>query len=96
MPDRSWKEYDEVFVKRGEILLDMDFIDSWPGELSRMNYGKTGKPFEYPESFLAMLAVVHAYLLPYRKLEGFTRALTKHVGGLDASDYTRLHQITPV
>jgi len=27
MPDRNWKEYNEALVKRGEILLDMDFID---------------------------------------------------------------------
>lgn len=52
--------------------------------------GKVGKPFEYPESFLAMLAFVHAYLLPYRQLEGFTRALTRHVDELDAPDYTSI------
>jgi len=90
MPDRNWKEYNEALVRRGEILLDMDFIDSWPDELAKMNEGKVGKPFVYPESFLAMLAVVHAYLLPYRQIEGFTRALTKHVDGLDAPDYTSI------
>ena len=30
---RSWREYDEALVRRGEILLDMDFIDTWPDEL---------------------------------------------------------------
>lgn len=90
MADRNWKEYNEALVRRGEILLDMDFIDSWPDELARMNEGKVGKPFEYPESFLTMLAVVHAYLLPYRQLEGFTRALTRHVDGLNAPDYTSI------
>lgn len=90
MPDRNWKEYNEALVRRGEVLLDMDFIDSWPDELARMNEGKVGKPFEYPESFLAMLAVIHAYLLPYRQLEGFTRALTSHVDGLNAPDYTSI------
>jgi len=44
-----------------------------------MNDGKVGKPFEYPESFLAMLAIIHAYLLPYRQLEGFVRALTNKI-----------------
>jgi transposase len=90
MPDRNWKEYNEALVRRGEILLDMDFIDSWPDELAKMNEGKVGKPFVYPESFLAMLAVVHAYLLPYRQIEGFTRALTKHVDGLKTPDYTSI------
>ena len=90
MPDRNWKGYNEALVRRGEILLDMDFIDSWPDELARMNEGKVGKPFVYPESFLTMLSVVHAYLLPYRQLEGFTRVLTKHVDGLDTPDYTSI------
>ena len=61
--DRNLKEYNEALLRRGEILLDMDFIDSWSGELARMNEGKVGKPFLYPESFLAMLSIVHAYLL---------------------------------
>ena len=29
--------YNEVLVRRGEILLDMDLIDSWSGEFARMN-----------------------------------------------------------
>ena len=39
MSDRNWKGYNEALVRRGEIL-DMDFIDLWPGELARMNDGK--------------------------------------------------------
>lgn len=31
---------------------------------------------------------MHAYLLPYRQLEGFAKALTKHVDGLNAPAYT--------
>ena len=34
MPDRHWKGYNEALVGRGEILFDMDFIDSWPDELA--------------------------------------------------------------
>lgn len=90
MPDRNWKEYNEALVRRGEILLDMDFIKTWHDELARMNEGKEGKPFDYPDSLITLLAVVHAYLLPYRQLEGFTRALVKHVDGLKAPDFTSI------
>ncbi len=90
MADMTWKGYNKAAIRRGEILLDMDFIDSWPNELARMNEGKVGKPFVYPESFLVMLSVVHAYLLPYRQLEEFTKVLTKHVGGLHTPDYTSI------
>ncbi len=89
MPDRNWKEYNEALVRRGEILLDMDFIDTWPDELAKMNDGKVGKPFDYPESLIKLLAVVHAYLLPYRQSEGFTRALMRHTS-LKAPDFTSI------
>lgn len=89
MPDRNWKEYNEALVRRGEILLDMDFIDSWPDELAKMNDGKVGKPFDYPESLIKLLAIVHAYLLPYRQSEGFTRALMRHTS-LKTPDFTSI------
>ncbi len=89
MPDRNWREYNEALVRRGEILLDMDFIDTWPDELAKMNDGKVGKPFDYPESLIRLLAIVHAYLLPYRQSEGFTRALMRHTS-LKAPDFTSI------
>jgi hypothetical protein len=36
------------------------------------------------------LAVVHAYVLPYRQLEGFMRGLSQYVDGLKAPDYTTI------
>jgi hypothetical protein len=87
---RNWKDYNEALVKRGEILIDMDFVANWSEELKTMNGGKEGARFRYPESFVKLLAVVHAYILPYRQLEGFMRALTRHVDGLKAPDYTTM------
>ncbi len=49
MPDRNWKEYNEAPVRRGEILLDMDFIDTWPDELAKMNDGKVRETIRLPE-----------------------------------------------
>ena len=87
---RNWKEYNEALVRRGAILLDMDFVANWSEELKAMNEGKEGARFRYPESFVKLLAVVHAYILPYRQLEGFVRALSQHVDGLKAPDYTTI------
>jgi len=55
-----------------------------------MNKRKEGARYRYPESFVKLLAVVHAYVLPYRQLEGFMRALSQHVDGLKAPDYTTI------
>jgi hypothetical protein len=62
-------------VKRGLILLDLDFVAGWSQELKAMNAGKEGSRYRYSESFIKLLAVVHAYVLLYRQLEGFMRGL---------------------
>jgi hypothetical protein len=87
---RNWEEYNEALVKRGSILLDLDFVAGWSRELKGMNERKEGARFRYPESFIKLLAVVHAYVLPFRQLEGFTRALSQYVDGLKAPDYTTI------
>lgn len=87
---RDWKGYNEALVKRGLILLDLDFVASWSRELQAMNEGKEGARYRYPESFVKLLAIVHAYVLPYRQLEGFMRGLSQHVDGLKAPDYTTI------
>lgn len=68
----------------------MGFLANWSRELKAMNEGKEGARFRYPESLIKLLAVIHAYLLPFRQLEGFTKALTGHIGGLKTPDYTTM------
>jgi hypothetical protein len=71
---RNWKNYNESLVKRGEILLDFDVIDNWPTELEKMNQGKEGRKFVYPDSFIKLLGYMRAYFhLPYRQTEGVVR-----------------------
>ena len=50
-------------VKRGEILLDFDVIDNWDSELEKMNQGKEGRKFVYPDSFIKLL--VHESILSF-------------------------------
>ena len=38
----KWSSYNESLVRRGEVVLDFDVIDSWDSELKRMNNGKKG------------------------------------------------------
>jgi hypothetical protein len=87
---RDWNGYNEALVKRGLILLDLDFVAGCSRELKAMNEGKEGGRYRYPESFIKLLAVVHTYVLPYRQLEGFMRGLSQYVDGLKAPDYTTI------
>jgi len=70
----NWRNYNESLVKRGEVLLDFDVIDNWPTELEKMNQGKEGRKFVYPDSFIKLLGYMRAYFhLPYRQTEGVIR-----------------------
>ena len=64
----KWSEYNKSLVRRGEILLGFDVIDNWDKELEKMNNGKTGEPFHYPDTFVLMLGYAKVYFhLPYRQ-----------------------------
>ncbi|TLM99946.1 IS5 family transposase [bacterium] len=88
---RNWREYNESLVRRGEILLDFDLVGEWEDGLRRMNEGKEGARFEYPEAFMRLLAYIHVlFHLAYRQEEGFVRALSKHVEGLKPPDFSTI------
>jgi hypothetical protein len=64
----SYNEYNETLVRRSEIVLDFDVIDSWDKELERMNDGMKGEPYLYPDSFIQFLGYMRVYFhLPYRQ-----------------------------
>jgi len=71
----DWASYNRSLVRRGEVILDFDIIDGWSDELERMNEGKRGAAYYYPDSFVQLLGYVKAYFhLPYRQTEGVVKA----------------------
>lgn len=79
----DWPSYNESLVRRGQVLLDFDVLDGWDLELSQMNHGKVGEPYDYPDSFIQLLGYMRAYFhLPYRQTEGvvISHASTKVPG----------------
>jgi hypothetical protein len=70
-----WSSYNESLVRRGQVVMDFDIIDGWQEELERMNQGKIGEPYHYPESFVQLLGYMRAYFhLPFRQTEGVVKA----------------------
>src|SRR5215207_9025860 len=71
----NWSSYNQSLVRRGEVILDLDIIDSWYSELKGMNNGKKGAQYDYPNSFVQLLGYMRVYFhLPYRQTEGVVRA----------------------
>ncbi len=68
----------------------MDFIETWNKDLKKLNRGKVGAPYTYPECLMVFLAYLHVLLnIDYRGLEGFLRGLSKLVS-FDVPDYTTI------
>jgi hypothetical protein len=92
---RNWKEYNESLVRRGEILLDFDLLAEWDDALKKMNVEKRGRPFQYPEAYMRLLAYLHVlFHLPYRQEEGFVRTLSKYVDRLEVPDWSTIWERT--
>ncbi len=85
----NWSEYNESLVRRGEMLFDSGFLQNWRAEPKKMNKGKEGANYRYPNSLILLCSRhrTHAYLLPYRQLEGFLRMMSEHI--------KRLQEIVP-
>jgi hypothetical protein len=89
--DRDWRRVNEGLVRRGEILLDLRILDRWDSELERMNAGKEGGRYVYPEVFVRLLGYVHLlFHLPYRQTEGFLKALRRFDSRFQAPDYSTI------
>lgn len=89
---RNWPVYTEQLVKRGEYLLDIDFISHWKEELSSMNQGKRGAPYLFPNSLIELQAIWHAKKIPYRMVEGITRKLASFGKVPNYNDYSTINR----
>ena len=73
---RNWPEYNEALVRRGELNLDPSVMEGWNGELKKLNDGKVGELYHYPESYIRFLTFVRLlFRMPYRQTEGGVRPL---------------------
>lgn len=89
----DWDSVDERLIKRGELLLSLDFLERYEDELKSMNRCKEGRPFTLTSSHIMFLAVVrYLFGLPYRQLEGFSRALNRLLPRLPSADYSGLRR----
>jgi hypothetical protein len=58
----DWRCVDERLIRRGELLLSLDFLERYDLDLSVLNEGKVGRPYMVTYMYVVFLAVVR-YLL---------------------------------
>ncbi len=78
--NRDWKTYNQRLVNRGkEITLFLDVKDTdLDEELSKMNAGKRGSPYQYPNTLIyAGMVIKCLQHKTYRKLQGYLEDLAK-------------------
>ena len=89
----DWKSVDERLIRRGELILDLEFLGNQGKELEKMNEGRPGPRYKLTHSYLGFLAAVrYLYAMPYRQLEGFTRALNRLVPEAQTADYSGIRK----
>ena len=88
---RDWAKTNEELVVRGKFLLDLEWVKSWPEELKKMNDGKRGRPFEFPESLIKLQAVWNQWV-GVRQVEGITRKLAEAAQLPAYDDYSTINR----
>jgi hypothetical protein len=49
-----WKRVDERLIKRGMLIMDLDFVRGYRDELVRMNRRERGRPYRIAESYVML------------------------------------------
>lgn len=92
--NRDWVSYNEKLVVRGAFYLDFGFVSNWKNELKKMNEGKVGRPFRFPNGFVEWQAVWHQWI-DYRGLEGIARKFKETDIIPEYDDYTTIwHRVS--
>lgn len=89
---RDWKTYNQRLVKRGEYYINPRFLETWLEETRKMNTGKVGNPYLYPESLIEFLAILREKSFDYRALEGILGGLSKRLGGFPVISYSQINR----
>lgn len=88
--NRDWKKYNGQLVRKGEMYIALDFMETWDTEILYMGGGKRGRAFIFPQSLMSFLGCLHVAFLPYWQMEGFLTKLSWYILHLRAADYSTI------
>jgi len=87
--NRIWKIYQKELVLQGEFFFDLNFLENWDNELTKMNRCKQGAPYKYPNSLFHWLSPIYSFLSS-RKLEGSMNQLSRYIPKLKSCDHSTI------
>lgn len=88
---RNWKNINEMYVKKATFYLDFEWVKSWNSEIVKMNLGKRGAPYRFPNSLIKLQAV-WLNLFSYRGAQGITEKLVDFGLLPKFNDYSTIHR----
>lgn len=89
---RDWKTYNQKLVDRGAFLLDETILEKWKSNLNRLNEGKYGRHYKFPDELIYWAAMQHVIMgMPYRQIEGYLKQYFEGTG-LEVPHYTTIHK----
>ena len=91
--NKSWHDYNESFIERGRVLIDVSFLKSSNKEIKKMNIGKVGAPFQYFDSYVQFLAFLKiGFKVPYRMVQVIVRGLSEYVRIVEEIHFTHIRR----
>lgn len=87
--ERNWKIYHKELVLQGEFFFDLHFLENWDDELKKMNEGKIGRPYQFPNSMFEWLSPIYSFLSS-RKMEGFLKQVSKYIPRLRGCNHSTI------
>ena len=54
----DWRETDERLIRRGELILELGFVQNNQAELGAMNHGKEGRPYKLTPTYIQFITAV--------------------------------------
>jgi len=89
--NRNHKEYQDELLRRYEIYLDLDWVQSWDDELLAMNKNKIGAPFLFPNSMIEYQSLL-VEKFSTRGAEAITRKLESFGLVPECNDHATIHR----
>ena len=89
---RDWKKYNEQLVRRGEILIAIEWAEGGEEkEGGKEKRKKRGRPYKYSEGLIMALLILKFGLgLPYRQVEGVGRKIFGSMG-IEVPNFRTIH-----